>query len=175
MNKSLVRRIMSRVLGKLARSLPGATSIRPMLHRARGVQIRGRVFIGDDVYIESEYPECIIIEDGAQIGLRSTLVAHTRGSGQIVIGQNVFIGASCVIIAPEGAELTIGEGSVVGAGAVITSDVPAGTLVAPERTKAYAQVTVPFTMDTDYQQFRMGLRPLRSPGRSIATGEGTQK
>jgi serine acetyltransferase len=162
MRKTLVRRILNRVLAKLAGALPGATSLRPLLHRFRGVQIKGSIFIGDDVYLENEYPECVTIEDGAQICLRTTIIAHTRGTGQIVLQKNVFIGACSTIIAPEGAVLTIGEGSVVGAGAVISSDVPARSLVAPDRVKTYAQVTVPFTMNTGYDEFRRGLRPISS-------------
>ena len=160
MHKTLVQRILNRILSKLARALPGSTSLRPMLHRLRGVKINGTIFIGDDVYIENEFPECVAIEDGAQIGLRSTIIAHTRGTGKIILGRNVFIGACCTIVATDGATLRIGEGAVVGAGAVVSSDVPASTLVAPERIKAFAQVTVPFTMNTGYQEFRRGLRPM---------------
>jgi len=169
MRKTLVRRILNRALGKLAMALPGSTSLRPLLHRLRGVQINGTVFIGDDVYLENEYPECVTIEDGAQICLRTTIIAHTRGTGQIIVGKNAFISACCIIIAPEGATLRIGEGAVAGAGAVISSDIPAATLVAPERIRAYAQVTVPFTMHTGYEEFRRGLRPLNlNPRKSSA-------
>jgi acetyltransferase-like isoleucine patch superfamily enzyme len=167
MHKPLLQRILNRVLGKLARALPGATSLRPMLHRLRGVKISGTVFIGDDVYIENEFPECVTIEDGAQICLRSTVIAHTRGCGQIILEKNVFIGACCTIIAADGATLRIGEGAVVGSGAVISADVPARTLVAPERTRAFAQVTVPFTMGTGYDKFRRGLRPLVSNQKKV--------
>lgn len=56
------------------------------------------------------------------------------------------------------------------AGAIITSDVAPQTLVGPEKTKAYARVTVPFTMETDYLTFRKGLRPLsRTPQRPVPT------
>jgi acetyltransferase-like isoleucine patch superfamily enzyme len=160
MKKTLAHRIFNRLVGRLATSVPGSTTLRPFLHRLRGVQINGKVFIGDDVYIENEYPENLTLEDGVQIGLRSTIITHTHGQGSIVISKDVFIGASCVIIAPAGATLTIGEGAVVSAGAVISSDVPPGTLVAPERVKAYAMVTVPLRMDTDYMAFKLGLRPM---------------
>ena len=57
MNKSLLRRCSNRVLGLLARILArGMKSAAPLLHRLRGVKITGKVFIGDDVYIENEYP-----------------------------------------------------------------------------------------------------------------------
>jgi acetyltransferase-like isoleucine patch superfamily enzyme len=121
------------------------------------------VFIGDDVYIENEYPECIELGDGAQLCLRSTLIAHTRGEGRIIVGKNAFVGAHCVLTASAGRTLSIGEGSVVTAGSVVSSDVPAGTLFGIEKAKALARVTVPLTMDTDYESFLLGLRPLHLP------------
>jgi acetyltransferase-like isoleucine patch superfamily enzyme len=163
MKKTLFRRIWNRILAKFARALPGGKNLRPWLHRLRGVQINGKVYIGDDVYIENEYPECVRLEEGAQINLRSVIIAHTRGIGSVVVERNVLVGACSLIIAPVGATLTIGAGAVVGAGSVITGDVPAQTLVAPERVKAYARVTVPLTMTADYNEFRRGLRPLVAP------------
>jgi len=42
----------------------------------------------------------------------------------IAIGENVWIGAGCVIL--DG--VSIGDGAIIGAGAVVTSDIPANTL-----------------------------------------------
>jgi acetyltransferase-like isoleucine patch superfamily enzyme len=159
--KSAPRRVFNRILGLLARFLPGATTLRPFLHRLRGVKINGRVFIGDDVYIENEYPECIEIRDGAQICLRSTLIAHTRGSGRIVIGKDAFLGASCVVTAAAGRTITIGDGAVVTACAVISSNVSPGTMVGNEKAKLLAVVTVPLAMETSYEKFLAGLRPTK--------------
>lgn len=161
MKKSAVRRVLNRILGMVARFAPGATSLRPLLHKLRGVRITGRVFIGDDVYMENEYPDCIELHDGAQICLRSILIAHTRGSGRIVIGKDAFVGANCVLTASPGATLTVGEGAVVATSSVITSDVPAHTLVGNEKAKPLASATVAFTMETPYDQFLAGLRPLK--------------
>jgi acetyltransferase-like isoleucine patch superfamily enzyme len=161
MKKSMVRRVLNRILGMLARFAPGATSLRPFLHKLRGVRITGKVFIGDDVYFENEYPECIELQDGAQICLRSILIAHTRGSGRIVIGKGAFVGANCVLSASPGVTLTIGEGAVVSTSSVITSDVPAHTLVGNEKAKPLARVTIPFTAGTSYDRFLAGLRPLK--------------
>jgi acetyltransferase-like isoleucine patch superfamily enzyme len=145
----------------VARFAPGATSLRPFLHKLRGVRITGRVFIGDDVYMENEFPDCIEIGEGVQICLRSVLIAHTRGSGRIVLEKNVFVGANCVIIASPGATLTVGEGAVITTSTVVASDVPAQTLVGNERAKPLAKVTIPFTMETSYERFLAGLRPLK--------------
>lgn len=152
---------MNRVLGMAARFAPGATSLRPLLHRLRGVRISGRVFIGDDVYLENEFPECIELRAGAQISIRTILIAHTRGSGRIVIGEDAFIGANCVLAAAPGATLTIGEGSVIVSGSVISDDVPARTLVSGPRTEPVAKATVALTMTTPYEEFLAGLRPIR--------------
>jgi len=161
MKKSVMRRVLNRILGMLARFAPGATSLRPFLHKLRGVRITGRVFIGDDVYMENEYPECIEVHDGAQICLRSILIAHTRGPGRIVIGKDAFIGANCVVAASPDRKLTIGDGSVIATSCVITSSVPAYTFVASENARARARVTVPFTIETSYDSFIGGLKPLK--------------
>jgi acetyltransferase-like isoleucine patch superfamily enzyme len=159
--KNIAKRIANRILGLAARWAPGATTVRPFLHRLRGVRITGRVFIGDDVYLENEYPECIVVEEGVQICLRSVLIAHTRGSGTIILQKNSFIGAACVIVSSPGRTLTVGEGAVVTAGSVIASDVPPGTLFGIEKAKPLARVTVPLTMDTRFDEFLGGLRPLK--------------
>jgi acetyltransferase-like isoleucine patch superfamily enzyme len=161
MKKSVVRRVFNRILGMLARFAPGATSLRPFLHRLRGVRITGRVFIGDDVYVENEYPECIELHDGAQICLRSILIAHTHGSGRIIIGKDAFIGANCVLTASPGETLTVGDGAVIVTSSVIASDVPALTLFGNEKVKPLATVTVPLAMGTSYENFLFGIRPLR--------------
>ena len=155
--------MLNRVLSVVVRFAPGATSIRPLLHKMRGVKITGRVFIGDDVYIENEYPEFVEIEDGAQIAVRCTILAHNHGPGRVIIGKDVFIGAHSVIAARAGRTLRINEGAVVAAGSVISNDVPAHTLVGVERPKPVAEVTVPLTLETNYESYRFGLRPLKKP------------
>jgi acetyltransferase-like isoleucine patch superfamily enzyme len=160
MKKSLVRKLSNRILALIARFSPGATSLRPFLHKLRGVRITGKVFIGDDVYLENEYPECIEIHDGAQIALRSTLIAHTRGPGRIVIGKDVFIGANSLISVTAGDTLNIGEGSVIVALSVVASSVPSHTLFGNQKARALGKVTIPLTMTTSYRKFLSGLRPL---------------
>jgi acetyltransferase-like isoleucine patch superfamily enzyme len=160
MQSSLLRRIFNRILHLGARFLPGCTTLRPFLHRLRGVKIYGTVFIGDDVYLENEHPECVEIHDEAQIVLRSIIVAHFRGAGKIIIGKKVWIGANCTIAASTGQTLTIGEGAVVAAGAVVTKDVPPFTFVGGVPAKPIATVTVPMTLKTSYEDFKTGLQPL---------------
>jgi acetyltransferase-like isoleucine patch superfamily enzyme len=132
-----------------------------MLHRLRGVRVATGVFIGDEVYLDNEYPEAIELREGALIGLRSTIVAHTRGPGRVIIGKNVVIGAGSLITCSGGLSLEIGEGAVIGAGSVVANSVPPFTLCGSPRVRALATITVPFTLQTSYQDFIRGLRPLR--------------
>jgi len=158
MKKSILRRVFNRFAGKLAAVLPGAESVRPFLHRLRGVQIHGKVFIGDEVYLENEYPEAVTLEAGAQLCLRSIVIAHTNGLGRIVIKRDAFVGANSVISATKGKTLTIGEGAVVSAGCVISSDVPDHALVGYAKPAILARVTVPLSNTVDYDKFLLGLR-----------------
>jgi serine O-acetyltransferase len=48
---------------------------------------------------------------------------------RIVIEDDVKIGANSVLIAPRGGVLHVGKGARVGAGTVVTEDVPAGAIV----------------------------------------------
>ncbi len=161
MKRSLTRRLINRPLHLLARFIPGATSVRVFIHRLRGVKIIGSVFIGDDVYLENEYPEQIEIHDGAEIALRTVIMAHFLGPGKVIIGANAYIGPNCVITAPGGKTLTIGEASVVGAGSVVTGDVQSFTMVSGVPAKPIATVTVPATKVKTYDDFIFGLKPIR--------------
>jgi serine acetyltransferase len=164
MIRELPRQVSNRLLHLLARFLPGATSLRPSLHRLRGVKIAKGVFIGDEVYLDNEHPEAIELHEGALIGLRSTIVAHTRGPGRVVIGKNAVIGAGTLITCSGGKTLEIGEGAVIAAGSVVANSIPPFTLCGSPRARALAIVTVPFTLETSFQDFLRGLRPLRKQG-----------
>ncbi|YAK87873.1 DapH/DapD/GlmU-related protein [Paenarthrobacter nitroguajacolicus] len=45
---------------------------------------------------------------------------ESRQRDEITIGRDVWVGASCVLLGG----VTIGEGSVIGAGSVVTRDIP---------------------------------------------------
>jgi acetyltransferase-like isoleucine patch superfamily enzyme len=159
-HKPFIRRALNRVLHLLCRFVPGATTLRPFLHRMRGMQIGNNVWIGDDAYLENEFPEQVEIHDGAVVGLRAIVIAHTRGTGRIIIGKDVYIGAGAVIVTVANRTLVIGEGSVVMASSLVTGSVAPYTLYGSDASKPLARITKPFTASTTYEEFMTTLRPL---------------
>jgi acetyltransferase-like isoleucine patch superfamily enzyme len=152
---------LNSLLHFLARVLPGGFSLRPFLHRLRGVKIGEDVWIGDDVYLDEDFPGAIEIQDNAAIATRCTLIAHTKGVGKIIIEKGAAIGAGSVIACGFGQKLTVGEGAVVSAGSTVLNDIPPFTLCGPPRIKAYGRVTVPFREAETFEQFRRGVQPIR--------------
>lgn len=161
--KNIFKRVMIRLLGLLARVAPGAEGLRPILHRMRGVQIGPRVFIGEDVILETEYPECIEIQENVAISIRAVIIAHTRGPGKVVLEKNSFIGPNVVVVCPVGRTLTIGEGAVVAAGAVVTRSVPAKSMLAPASSRTVATLEVPLTRDVSMEDFLAGMKMVKLP------------
>lgn len=88
--------------------------------------------IGSGVDINAgTYIEFATIEDGAQIGPNCSVVGVTHGLGEggaqaedkferIMIGKRAWLGAGCIVLPGK----TIGEGAVIGAGALVSKDVP---------------------------------------------------
>jgi acetyltransferase-like isoleucine patch superfamily enzyme len=159
--KGVLRRGFNRTLHMMARVLPGGEDLRPFLHRLRGVKIHGHVYIGDDVYLDEDYPESVEIHDGAVIAHRCTIIGHTKGVGKIVIKKQAAIGSGCLIVCRAGQTLTIGEGAVISAGSTVSNDIPPRTLCGAPRIKVFGKVTVPFTVDMTYERFRRGVEPMR--------------
>ncbi len=115
----------------------------PWLHRLKGTSIGKNCFIGSCVLIDSNYPEKIKIGNNVLIASDCNLIAHQRDLSdykgdddlinckgykiaKIVIEDNVLIGSGSIILPG----VRIGKGAVVGAGSVVTKDVPPNTFVA---------------------------------------------
>ncbi len=152
--------MFKRILQLMARFLPGATSLRPFLHKLRGVNINGKVWIGDDVYLENEYPEAIELHDECGVNLRSVLIAHWRGKGRIIVGKKARIGACCLITASPGKTIVIGEGAMVAAGSVVTKSVEPYTLVAGVPARPIGRLKVPPVQGIPYEDFKAGITRL---------------
>jgi tetrahydrodipicolinate N-succinyltransferase len=139
--------------------LPGGQNLRVLLHRARGVSIGKNVWISLNVVLETEFPNLITIDDSAFLGIGVIVIAHFRESRRGVrIGKQAFIGPG-VIILPN---VEIGEGAVVTAGSVVTSSVPAMTVVQGNPAVPVAKCGVPLEPSTPLMQFSIRLKPLAS-------------
>lgn len=100
-----------------------------------GVHIGDNVFIGHNVtFINDKYPRATNPGGGLQTEA-DWAVVPTR------IEDNASVGSSVTILCG----VTIGEGAIVGAGSVVTKDVPAGTIVAgnPARIMKKVQTSPP--------------------------------
>lgn len=109
-----------------------------MVHRWRGAHIGRDTFIDRTVLLDGLYPEQITIEDDVRIGPRAVIVCHTTAGMRlrecgvpfsvkpIHIGKHAMICTGAIILPG----VTIGEGGLVAAGAVVSQDVPPYTVVA---------------------------------------------
>jgi acetyltransferase-like isoleucine patch superfamily enzyme len=137
-----------------------------MLHRARGVHIGERVWIGYDVILDTSRPYLITLEDGSSIGMRATIIAHFRELQGVKIEQDAFVGPGAIILP----NVVVGRGAVVTAGSVVTQSVPPMTVVQGNPARPVAKCGVPFRMDVTVKQFSRRLRPLESAGQALNSG-----
>ena len=114
--------------------------IRPAVLRWMGCKVGKGVFIGDNVVIDKNLPELITIGDNSYITGGTTILCHKRDisnyhkgmrlydlpykKAPVVIGEGCSTGTNTIILPG----VTIGNGVVIGAGSVVTKDIPAWTL-----------------------------------------------
>lgn len=138
----------SRVIGALgkrwlhvvARYAPLPPATRASLHRRRGVSVGHRVFIGTEVFIDDAVPSSVTIEDDVTVIAQSTILGHTyypvhfhrllgdeagREGLRTVIRRGAYLGLRSTVLAG----VTVGEYAIVGAGSLVTADVPPYTMV----------------------------------------------
>ncbi len=112
------------------------SSLRAAFHRLRGVDLARDVEVGYEVLFDNLFPERVHVRSGATISARSTILAHDEaksyawGGKEVVedtyIGEDAFLGIATIVLAG----VRIGARSIVGAGAVVTGDVPPDTIAA---------------------------------------------
>lgn len=163
-SESILRALPNRILQVLALYAPGGKSLRPRLHRWRGVTIGKNTWIGTAAMLETGHPYLVSIGNNAVIGIRSVIIAHFREIGiekreanvpTVVIEDKVYIGPG-VIILPN---VRIGTGAVVTAGSVVSSSIPAMTMVQGNPAKPIARCGVPL-VGTSFKNFLRHLKPV---------------
>lgn len=153
--------LLARLLHKVAFVAPGGDSLRPWLHRLRGVKIGKKVFIAQFVYIDDLHPEEVTIGENSTIGLRTTIFTHfywgpkrPQSNGRVTIEKDVFVGPHCVILP----NVKIGEGAVIKAGTVVSANVPPHTFWGLPPAGVLGEVTVPLTGEHTYEEFVKGIK-----------------
>jgi maltose O-acetyltransferase len=101
----------------------------------RGLKLGMNVDIIEDFFFDPSHCFLISIGDNCIICPKVRLIAHDASTkkllgytkiGRIDIRENCFIGDSAIILPA----VTVGPNSIVGAGAVVTKDVPPNTIAA---------------------------------------------
>jgi acetyltransferase-like isoleucine patch superfamily enzyme len=121
--------------------------VKRLLYRLRGTRIGKGVDISTGVFIEESFPHMITIEDNVDIGPNVIIAAHDSSyhciqpdipliCKEVIIKRNAYIGAGAIILPG----VTIGEYSIVAAGAVVTKDVPPRSVVAGVPAKVIGTV-----------------------------------
>lgn len=126
--------------------------LRPWLLRRMGAKVGKGVFIGDHVFFDLNHANLITLDDYAHVTGGCRLLCHQRNLSDYHVGDNaamcgyklgkIHIGKGCMIgmttmIMPG---VTIGDGAIVGAGSLVTKDIPAWTIATGRPAKVVKSV-----------------------------------
>jgi len=128
--KSPLRVMVNYVLVWLARVVPSLRA-RNWLLRRLGATVEPGVAWGLEATPDVFWPELVTLREGAIVGYDATLLCHEflreeYRTGEVVVGEGTMVGAGAVVL--PGVE--IGAGAQVAANSLVTEDVPPGTTVA---------------------------------------------
>ena len=127
--------------------------IRPILMRKMGCKVGKECFIGDYVRIDLGHADMITLEDHVSIAAGVRLLCHQRDFSNYKVGDDymdlgyivkpIVLKKGCLVgmesfVMPG---VTIGEGAVVGAGSLVTKDVPAWSVATGRPAKVVKEFT----------------------------------
>jgi len=126
--------------------------IRPWVLRKIGCHVGKDVFIGSRVWIDSGNANLIHIEDHAHVTGLTVLLCHKHDlseyrkgddyaklpykTGEIHLGRGCSTGTGTIIMPG----VTIGEGAIIGAGSLVTKDIPAWTIALGRPAKVIKEI-----------------------------------
>lgn len=126
--------------------------LRPYIIKCLGAKVGKGVFVGDHVNIDLSHADLIIIDDYAHVTSGCRLLCHQRDLNNYYVGDNaanlgykygnIHLCKGCMIgmetlIMPG---VTIGEGAIVGAGSLVTKDIPAWTIATGRPARVVKQI-----------------------------------
>lgn len=126
--------------------------LRPMILKSVGCHIGKDIFVGDHVKIDSGHADMITVEDHAHIAGGVRILCHQRNLHNYYVGDDyaklgyvikpVILKKGCLVgmesfVMPG---VTIGEGAIVGAGSLVTRDIPAWTIATGRPAKVVKQI-----------------------------------
>lgn len=114
--------------------------LRPWIWKLTGVNAHGNFSVGYDVYYDVGNAHLITIEENVWIASRCLILCHKRilrdycygddynqlpfQQKPVVLKRGCCIGMSSIVMPG----ITIGEGAIIGAGSVVTKDIPPYTI-----------------------------------------------
>ena len=118
------------------------------------------VWVGYNATIETAYPWLVSIGDGSEVGIGALILGHYKEDDSdprgVTIEEDVFIGVGAIVLQ----NVTIGRGSVVTAGSVVSRSVAPQTLVQGNPARPIAMCGVPLTGDVSLEEFSRNLQPI---------------
>lgn len=116
-------------------------SLAARIHKWRGVRFDDvrTVYIAPNVLIDSTFPESVTIHNHVYVTRGAKIIAHTTFTrptqmitgveyvlGAVSLEEGCYIGVNAVVLP----NVTVGRCAIIGAGAIVTKDVPAYAIFA---------------------------------------------
>ena len=135
--------------------------LRPSLMRKMGCHVGKGCFIGDHVRIDTGHADMITLEDGVSVAGGTRLLCHQRDFREYYVGSDynalgytikpIVLKKGCLIgmesfVLPG---VTVGEGAIVGAGSLVTKDIPAWTVATGRPAKVVREIPQPPTAEKE--------------------------
>lgn len=127
--------------------------LRPKLMRKMGCTVGKECFIGDYVRVDTSHADMITLEDHVSIASGTRLLCHQRDFSNYYVGDDymdlgytikpIVLKKGCLIgmesmVLPG---VTVGEGAIVGAGSLVTRDIPAWTIASGRPARVVRQIS----------------------------------
>jgi maltose O-acetyltransferase len=137
------RATLERVERRALQRLRGELNVDRLV--AQGLEIGRGTFVARDAYLDPGHPWLITIGEDSGLSPRTIVMVHDASMkhhmghtriARVVIGDRVFVGVGAIILPGT----RIGSDSIVGAGAVVRGDIPAGSMVVGNPAKVVSDV-----------------------------------